>query len=374
MTLYAYDDQQRSLSAIWGTGTGHRLAPVAAVPESTKDRDALRLAEALTTLSGALWRTYTHPPEAAGSLEENSEGWRRAQTQAVLPKVPEILENPNLPDGGTMVVSYDPVEESAHHVGRALHAISDDKLSDAVIREVRTELDAIERAGLGDLTGRAAHAVTLTRAGASPAQIAAADELLRTGPLGDPALFTDLDPAASAVAAAHWLQAAADVTAKASGIAPTAIVRDADNIEALPYRTPTIVLELMQEGLSPYDAVTHLLAEAMAVAEGYVYDVEELQVRFAELDELADRYPDLPASLLAEVRLTTLDPTRPALDLLEDLLTGIRACWLIYSESADLDIPDTEDEAYAEELDEQVHTAFLEAVRKEAQKTADRLH
>ncbi len=34
-------------------------------------------------------------------------------------------------------------------------------------------------------------------------------------------------------------------------------------------------------------------------------------------------------------RATPLDPSRPAQDLLEDLLDGIRGCWLLYGEYAD---------------------------------------
>ncbi|MFC5180466.1 hypothetical protein [Actinomadura harenae] len=371
MTLYAYDEQGRSLLAVWGSGTGHRTAQIASVPETVEEASARSLAQAMSALSDAMWRTYTHPPEAAKSLEENTEGWRRAQTQALLPKVPDILRDPNLLLD--RVVSYNPVEESAHRVGRALHRAGDARLSEAVIREARTELDAIERAGRGDLTGRAAHAVTLTRAGASPSQIAAADDLLRTSLLSGHEPFTDLDPAAASVAAAHWLQAAADATAKLTGVPPTAIVQEADNIEALPYRTPTTVLELMEQGLSPYGAVTRLLAEAMAVAEGLVHDVDELQDRFTELEELAarhsDRDPNFRAVLFSEVRLTTLDPARPAQDLLEDLLYGIRACWLLYSESAHEDFDDQ-----TEEPAEHLHTDFLEAVRAEAQNTSNRLH
>jgi len=355
------------------------------MPEAVKAEETQRLVQAMSALSKAMWRTYTHPPEAAESLEANTEGWRRAETRFVLPQVPDIMLNPNLPRNGHIVTCYDPVEECAHQVGRALHAISEASVLEAVLRETRIELDAIEQAGLGNLTGRAAHAVTLTRAGASPVQIAAADELLRKDPLGGAELFTDVDPAASAVAAAHWLQAAADITARVSGIRPTGIVREADNIEALPHETPTAVLELMAEGLSPYEAVTYLLNEAMSVAKGRIYDVDGLQSRFEEMEELAaqhiDRDPNLREVLLAEVRLTTLDPARPAQDLLEDLLYGIHGCRLIYQEydtdetdTSDVETDDDQDEAYYDELEERTDEAFLSALRAEAQATAERLN
>jgi hypothetical protein len=40
------------------------------------------------------------------------------------------------------------------------------------------------------------------------------------------------------------------------------------------------------------------------------------------------------SELDAAVRPTPLDPSRPALDLLEDLLSGISACWLNFLEYA----------------------------------------
>jgi len=44
----------------------------------------------------------------------------------------------------------------------------------------------------------------------------------------------------------------------------------------------------------------------------------------------------LRQALVSEIRATPLDPARSAGDLLEDLLMGIRACWLIYREYAGL--------------------------------------
>jgi hypothetical protein len=38
-----------------------------------------------------------------------------------------------------------------------------------------------------------------------------------------------------------------------------------------------------------------------------------------------------------DLRLTPLDPRRPAPDMLEDLLTGIEGCFLLWQESAAVD-------------------------------------
>jgi hypothetical protein len=149
VALYAYDEQQRSLLAVWGTGSGHRALQVLSAPETVKDEEIQHLVQAMSALSEAMWRTYTHPPEPAGSLEANTEGRRRTETRSVLPQVPDILLSPNLPQDGCIVTCYDPVEECAHQVGRALHAIGEASVSEAVVREMRIELDAIEQAGLG---------------------------------------------------------------------------------------------------------------------------------------------------------------------------------------------------------------------------------
>ena len=117
--------------------------------------------------------------------------------------------------------------------------------------EVKTELEAVEKAELGDLSGRSRQAVALARADASPAQEAAADRLLHDAPLGSDALMSELDATAAAVAAAHWLKAAAEVAADESSLAPEQVVMEADNIEALPHETPTLVLQSLALGRSP---------------------------------------------------------------------------------------------------------------------------
>ncbi|GAA2152717.1 hypothetical protein [Actinomadura napierensis] len=61
----------------------------------------------------------------------------------------------------------------------------------------------IERAELGNLTDRARQALALMRADASPVQVQAADKILNANPFGNPSLFTEIEPAAAAIAAAH---------------------------------------------------------------------------------------------------------------------------------------------------------------------------
>ncbi|WP_329159981.1 hypothetical protein OHB49_11425 [Streptomyces sp. NBC_01717] len=330
----------------------------------------LRLAQALGHLSQAAWRTYTHPASASPSLEANSEGWRRQRERDSFAEALQAVREPHLLDDvGGLIVSYSPIVESGHRIGRALHALGDAQLIKVVADEAEAEL--------GDLTGRARQAVLLTRQDASPVQVASADALLRTNPFGVPELFTDLDPTAAAVAASHWLQAAADVAGEASGLYSTNVVVEADNIEALPHETPTLVLGLVDAGASPREAVVGLIRDAMEVAEGRVPDLARLLEQIQETEDLVRQHAGADHALAAELRrfrITPLDPQRPARDLLEDLLSGIHACWLIFEEHAGL--PDREeqwDEADDDAWQAEQQDTFVGLVRAAATAEHDRI-
>jgi len=192
------------------------------------------------------------------------------------------------------------------------------------------------------------HAVVLSRISASPVQVAAADALLRQEPLGRPELFTTVDPTSAAVAAAHWLHAAAAVAADASGYDLTQVVAAADDIEDVPFATPTMILEMMHDGASPHEAVTALISQAMAIAEGKIPNLPGLMQALTDATENAERLDDSNGNALemqlGQIRTTPLDTSRPAPDLLEDLLTGIYACALLYREYES----DTDDEETGE--------------------------
>lgn len=59
--------------------------------------------------------------------------------------------------------------------------------------------------------------------------------------------------------------------------------------------------------------------------------------------------------------MTTLDPPRPARDMVEDLLAGIRGCWRVYREYADVN-----DDLSDDELGDEVETVFRDEVRARA--------
>jgi hypothetical protein len=210
-------------------------------------------------------------------------------------------------------------------------------------------------------------------------QVVAADQILQADPLGGESLFTEVDPTAAAVAAAHWLRAAAEVASDQSGIDATEVVRTADDIEALPYESPTFVLKALDAGATPRAVVTGLIRDAMMVAQGQIPDLAALVARARQAERQADDLsagPELGAELVVSIRATPLDPARPALDLLEDLLSGIRGCWLIFSEYTDLDEGDDDgedpDPGPGDQVDDDGNgQEFIELVRMAATETRD---
>lgn len=374
MTDYAYDTSRHALVTSWNTGIGRLANTLAALPMDTPVDGALRLASALSGLSGQLWRCYTDPASSADSMAPNTEGWRRQGERDAFAGVVDALRNPNLPQDGYLEQSYIRIEEAAHRVGRALHSIASADLIEQVVGDVAEEIDAVERAELGDLTGRAKQAVALTRSDASPLQILAANDIIQEQPLGSSRLFEEVDATAAAIAAAHWLQAAAQVAAEQADCDPTLVVAEADNIEALAVRAPTAVLEMFGAGQSPQAIVVDLVRDAMTVAEGKIPDPQGLIDQIEQARANAEKYGPGDQELLAGLmpRLTPLDPTRPAQDLLEDLLDGIRGCLLLYRESADYAEDGQEDDSDTDE-DEVVVNEFLDALREEASAHQDRI-
>jgi hypothetical protein len=367
MTRYAVHNDRHELICCWDAGYGETARTVAALPATANLLQRLVLAEALSRLSRQLWRCYTHPASALSSTAPNTEGWRRQQTRDSFSLVPKAIREPNLPnDDGTLIVSYDLVEEAAHLVGRALCDIEDADLTRAVIADVEVELAAVEQAECGDITGRAQQAVTMTREDVSPAQVAAADQLFAEHTLGSDELFLHFDPTAAAVAAAHWLAAAAAAVEDLADIPAIAAVRAADKIEALPHTTPTAVLEMIDDGWTPANAVLSLVQEAMVIADGELPldSAAAYAIIEADADSGTPGRPPAPSA----IRLTPLDPRRPARDLLEDLLAGIRGCRLLYNKYYESDSTEGVDHVSAD-----ISIAFRKAVRAQAYAHQDRL-
>lgn len=124
----------------------------------------------------------------------------------------------------------------------------------------------------------------------------------------------------------------------------------------------------------------------MKVADGVLPDPAAFREQLDEAEEMIAEYTDHDAddaeeadAVLTGIRLTPLDPRRPARDLLEDLLTGIHGCWLIHDEYAeplpDEDAEDTEepDDEAAERHQHHSRAQFAAAVRAVAAENHDRL-
>jgi hypothetical protein len=180
------------------------------------------------------------------------------------------------------------------------------------------------------------------------------------------------------------------VAAEESGLEPEQVVLEADNIEALPHETSGLVLESLASGMSPHAVITGLIRGPMDVAEGNLPDIDLLDELSERLDRLTPHIdledPGPREQLIGSLRLTPLDPSRPALDLLEDLLSGIHGYWLIYQEctglpgsseeegDAEQEEGDEEpDDAYYETQHWELTAAFIEAVRAEAAERHERL-
>lgn len=318
VSAYAFDPDRRHVVVVWPATVGSLAHVIVDLDATVADEDAGALCGALSRLSQVLWDTYVRPASAA---DDDDERERRAHERQQLGIVVAALREPNLADGsGVLFVSYSTVEESAHRLGRVLARFGDAALVEAVAADVQLEIDAVMRAELGDLSGRAVQAVALDRLDVSPVQVAAADELLRADPLGAQLLSAAVDPAAGCVAAAHWLAAAAVVAADASGNTPGGVFAEADDIQPVSVDVPTLVVEqIVDAAVPPREVVLGLLRTAVAAGNGEVADPGDGR------DE---------ALAGARVRAAMVNPRRPARDLLEHLLDGIASCRLLYEEYA----------------------------------------
>ncbi|WP_380280430.1 hypothetical protein [Kitasatospora purpeofusca] len=114
------------------------------------------------------------------------------------------------------------------------------------------------------------------------------------------------------------------------------------------------------------------MRHALRITDGLLSDPNALREQLDDLEKtLADYGDDAPDLADVELRLTPLDPQRPARDLLEDLLTGIHACWLLhteYDELDDEDLGDAEDwdDEQAEQHQRRSRERFAQLVREAA--------
>jgi hypothetical protein len=247
-------------------------------------------------------------------------------------------------------VENDPVLESAHRIGRELREIGSAGVTRAVAADLEEELDAVTRAGCGDLSGRAQQAVMLTRVVPSPAQIAVADRLLHEVPMGAERLYTDVEPAAAAVAAIHWFLAAVSVTASLAKTSPDEALDQAVSLEYFDDEVPRTVLRMSasdREDRTPLGIAQQLLHMAVLAGRGMLLAT-------------AEAVEDGPY-------FTALDPARPARCLLDGMIGGIQGIYGLYAACLD---PSHDPECDEVEWLQLARRHFDAAVRVEASNRA----
>ncbi|MFC4010165.1 hypothetical protein ACFOY2_23260 [Nonomuraea purpurea] len=367
MTRYAIDRAGNTLIAQWSTGSGNSAAIVADLPRHLLLREVMPLAASLTELSQVCWRCYTHPASAAdhyGPDSLRSQREREREREALVHVLPAMTTSRGAAKGFTTNV-----ERAAHATGHILRTLDAPELTVDVVTEVGIELAAIEQAELGDLSERAQQAVVLTREDVSPLQLSQADTLLRRQPLGSPELFTQIDPTAAAIAAAHWLHAAVTIAAQRTGTHPAQVVAAADRHDK-PH-VVTCLTDLMgaiTAGGRPRDAVMSLIRHALDVAEGHTRGIDDLRHRITTAEKTIEKarvdHPDLGLTPdTVDISLTPLDPSRPAPDLLENLLNGIQSCWRLYRQH----------DGGGDTRQDELRETFLTALRQEAATRHDHL-
>jgi hypothetical protein len=282
VTEYAYDRTRNVLLAVWSVGIGNVAETVVAFGDDLPGPEyGLQLAYELSGLSDHLWHTYTHPLTEAVDLPDEALG--RARNQLAIDLVTGAMREPHLPVGNQLPVCDSEVLEAGHMVGRTLHRIGDAGVTEQAVADVDAEVDALRRAALGDLSGRANQAVVLTRSDPQPHQVAAAHAYFEKDPLGPPELYTKIDATSAAVAAVHWLDAAETITRRGGEAGADLAAGDLGDV-AVP------VLGRLGDGELPRDVVIALVQEGMSarkLLERLLVGINQCWLRYSERDRNA---------------------------------------------------------------------------------------
>lgn len=305
MTTYAHDPAASALLAVWPTGDGAVAHRVARIPKSLPPDLTRHTVAALTVLSARLWLAYS----------ETTVHEIRPDRITAAAADPDALHGPDSPHGPDDRAGVDDLVEIAASLGDDLLSAPGRVFREAVLAEVRAELDAVAAADRGDLTGRAAQAVVHPRPDAPPDQVAYAHTLLDRDPLDARPLLTGVEPNAAAVAALPWLRAAATVAARRIGHTVDDVVALA---EAITHEDLAVVRHVLAATPALDDAavVRHLLQEAVLAARGRVI-------------VCCDAHGE-PVGDGRRILETVLDPREPGPDLVGGVVHGIRCCLRVW--------------------------------------------
>lgn len=283
---------------VWPEQSSRHAEVVVEVAHTGPSSDALmEVTAALEGVSRALWQRFVQLDQTRYWQ------WLRQMGGAVLEDPPS--DDRRIPQAELEWIA---------RLGRAVHTVNDPAIAAACAVELNAEIDAIEQAQRGELTGRAAQAREMERAHADPHQVAAGVRIFRQEALGVDTLraVAQLEPASAAVAAATWLRAASRLWEAAVEREPRLAVANAPLME--PLLRPLlqrVTDDMLIDGLSPRAAVERHVREAgamrlfSALSDGY------MAVR-QQLEALALRGDDGNVHIGSELRIpaeTTATPT-----------------------------------------------------------------
>ncbi|GAA1389285.1 hypothetical protein GCM10009613_27990 [Pseudonocardia kongjuensis] len=301
MTSYAHDPTASVIVATWPTGDGTVAARIARVPRSWDAVHARRAAGLLTRLSELLWSAY-------------------AEDEAITIQPFRLVEAVRLPEFPPVDPARIPEERDriAHTLGRVVAVAPGRAFADAVVDEVRAEIEAVLDADAGDLTGRSAQAVTHVRIGVPAEQLTLAHRILHEDPLGAWRLLSEVEPTAAATAALRWLRAAA---AQVSAVVGHPVADVVALAEAIGHEDLPVTRHVLQPGhgepVDDTELVRDLLQEAVLAGRGLFVVCPDA----ATGDGTGHR-----------MLRTVLDPAEPGPFLVEGLLRGIHGCFRVYAD------------------------------------------
>lgn len=308
MTTYAHDPTASTIVATWPTGDGAVAHRVVRVPKGLAAELARRTAGTLTQLSTLLWRGYSDQ-----------------EVDEIAPfRLVEAVRYPNRPCGDLIEIVEDDRAETAHLLGRIVDRAPGKAFRDAIVAEVRAELDAIMAADDGDLTGRARQAVVHVRPDPDETHLAAAHAALHDDPLGPQELLTSIEPNSAAVAALCWLRTSAVHVATVVGHSVADVVALA---EAIGHEDLRIVRQVLDpaHGMSDAEVVRDVLQEAVLANRGYFVLCPEKHEPF-DPDPSPDGAPQHQHRAVA----TLLEPSEPGSCLVQGLIRGLHGCFRVY--------------------------------------------
>lgn len=300
MSEYAFDRRRRLLTVSWDTGRGRVGRDVTAIP---KNVDGERLARELTDFALALWQIY-----CLGELQSPS-------GQALVDSAVGSVER-TAPTITHIFVVYESLPELGHRIGYILQTAGDAGLSERIVAECRAEVAAARSAESGILEDRAVQAARLWRLDPCQRQVDAASAIIDRTPIYAEG-FETVEPTAACVAIIPYLEAMIRVVGAQMGFSLNEVIARGIFIDP----TPLAAIETtdrFRAGESAMDIVTGLVRDATDVAFGET--PSNLRALVAAATE---SLPDVSVDAGGLEHLCTLDPFRPALVLLQDLLHGL---------------------------------------------------